>query len=150
MRIIKNPLHIVILSVGILTLSNSCKISKEDPLISFKSRDERITGDWSSEKLTYADEQQGSIVRIKLNMESTDFKWTNYYDSDSSHTYTGDWEIDPNDKRIIVLNYRYNYSGQTPTSTRFYLHKVSSKEFWLRQLDNIICGDPVEYKFKSE
>jgi hypothetical protein len=85
----KNVL-ITLIALVCLTIIPSCKKGENDPFISFRSRDARITGKWKVVNLELIENNNGSINTSILN-GSILTETSN--GSSTSYSYSANWEI---------------------------------------------------------
>ena len=144
---------LVLLALIFFSGTSCTKVSPEDPWISFRSRTNRITNNWKLEKLLNDgnEVQNSDITQIDLEISDVldDYTWKTTYKDGSSTEETGKWEINSSDNREIIFKPDFSLTAPDQEDRVFYLHRVSHKELWLRQLTGIICDHADEFKFKS-
>jgi len=108
-------LYIIVFCISIILLFAECKKSKEDPAISFRSRNQRICGQW----------QLSSLAGTKLMLGTTynySFSGGNYtisYTTDSLHiiTYNSyDFQMNIKKDNTIQINEAYSNSSNKSIS----------------------------------
>lgn len=113
----------ILLAVLVLfSLLQSCKKYPEGPILSLRSREARLEGNWSCEKV------------LVNNQESTPFysKYSYGYGSDNSYTenngfntLTGTWALTSDDDSVIVK------INTNQVLHRFKILRLKNKSFWL-------------------
>ena len=83
----------------------SCKKGENDPFISFRSRDARITGKWKVVNYELIDNNNGSINTSSLNGS---ILTETINGNSTSYSYSQNWEIQANG----VLKYTYIIDGE--------------------------------------
>lgn len=130
-------MRILLLSLVVLFAVGACKKYPEGPILSLHSRDVRVAGSWSVEKM---------MVNLQ---ENTGFysKYAYSYGSDNSYsenngfnTLNGSWAFSANQDSIII-NYNTNQ-----VLHRYKILKLKNKSMWLIEDVN---GTSYEWHFKT-
>jgi hypothetical protein len=112
---------ITLIALVCLTVIPSCKKGENDPFISLRSRDARITGKWKVVNLELIENENGSIYTSVLNGSIL----TESNNGNSiSYSYSANWEILSDG----TYKYTYIYDGE--------LSSGSSTWFWLNDTQN--------------
>lgn len=136
----KKLINLIIL---FLTVSiTSCGTYEDDPLLSFRPVEKKITGLWEIEKAYENGVQQelesyekGSTMELS---ENGDFKLT-YIVGSTQSSYNGKWSLEE-DETLFHYEYRLLiYQTYYYIDEDFTILRLTSKEFWFEQTDGRIC-----------
>ena len=109
----------------------SCKKYEYGPLLSLRSKTERVANTWRVEQYKINDADNTSVL--------TSINYTETYDKDGNYSYSsslgsgsGKWVFQNNDQEIR----RSGVSGQS--SETLYILKLKENEFWYYYLDGSV------------
>lgn len=114
--------RILIIVLTVLGAISSCKKGDNDPFISIRSRDARITGEWKVVNLEYNINNDGDISSATLN--GSILTETNN-GSSSSYSYSANWEI--NSDGTLNTTYAIDGSLSTDSETWYWLDDSQKK-----------------------
>jgi hypothetical protein len=115
-----------VLSLFLVTSLESCKKYDDGPMISFRSRAERVANNWKVDSYNVNDNNQTSLL--------ADYKESYTKEGNYSYTWgilagTGTWSFQNKDKEILLLG-----SSNQEDHVLFIL-KLEEESFWYYYMD---------------
>lgn len=131
MKTINLKVLLILLSLSMIGIT-SCKKYEDGPLISFRSRSERIANNWRVVKATEnGNEVTGDFDRYEITFtKGGDANLTAHYTFlgiEYDYTTQGKWSFTDNDKKLDV-----NYDNDVADAV-YVILKLEEKELWVRQ-----------------
>ena len=117
---------IILLAAIIIPTVQSCKKYQDGPMLSLRSRTERVANTWKVDNYKINGNDYTSLV---AGYTETYTKDGNYYYSWGSLDGTGKWAFQNNDKEIKLTGIN-NQSSQT-----LFIQKLEEKQFWYYYMD---------------
>jgi len=111
-------------SLVVLLNLSSCKKYEDGPSFSLKSKNGRLTGEWTVDEID-KEKQVGSTLTLEFE-KNGDFSYKySYTDSygNSSYSYDGEWDWEDGKKSVEVT-----IAGQP--KTEWEILKLTNKELW--------------------
>jgi hypothetical protein len=138
---------IVMLMVATFVFLTSCSKYEEGPIISFRSKTERLCNIWKPVKILIngsetilSSDQQKTTIEFQ---EDGDVFMTVYY-LGISVSQTGQWEFYDNSEKIILT---MNTDDDTPSKDTLKILKLMEEELWL---EGKIDRDILEYHLEPK
>ena len=143
MKIIKMTIRLILSMTIIIVLNQGCKKYEEGPMISLRSKTERVANTWKVEKyIKNGVDETADRNSKKINYIETftkDGVWSYSYTADNGDykADVGKWEFDKNSKKKEIDR---NAGGST--WEELHILKLKEKEFWFWYMDS---GDKKEF-----
>jgi len=110
---------------------SSCNKYEDGPKFTLMTKKARLTGDWTVKE--YEDEN-GNVVTVNNGDYVSFEKDGDYKATVDNITYSGTWDFS-DDKEDLKITYTY---GSTAISTSYEIRRLTNKELWIEDEDNII------------
>jgi len=110
---------------------SSCNKYEDGPKFTLMTKKARLTGDWTVKE--YEDEN-GNVVTVNNGDYVSFEKDGDYKATVDNITYSGTWDFS-DDKEDLKITYTY---GATAISTSYEIRRLTNKELWIEDEDNII------------
>ncbi|HPU46830.1 MAG TPA: hypothetical protein PLQ91_04330 [Bacteroidales bacterium] len=138
---------IVMLMVATFLFLTSCSKYEEGPIISFRSKTERLCNIWKPVKILV----NGSETILSSDQQKTTIEFQKDGDAFITAYYlgipvaqTGQWEFYDNSKKIILT---MNTDDNTPSKDTLKILKLMEEELWL---EGKIDSDILEYHLEPK
>ncbi len=122
------------ITVLLIIVSISCSKYEDGPIISFRSKKERIEGTWKYESMIYADQN----IVVTENLPDTVLTFTKDGSYSENTGYTGTWKFSGTVDLLIDKT-----KGSSAIEDKWEIIKLAKKQLWLRK-------DKVEHRFIPE
>ncbi len=124
-------LTIIFVVVSFIIASFSCTKYEDGPIITFRSKDSRISGTWKYESLIYVDQGITVVDNLPTLVFTCDKNGTYSDNEDSLGTWKFSGQVD------LIINKSKN---SIASETKWEIIKLAKKQLWLRK-------DKVEHHF---